>query len=262
MMTYALYILVALATVVLCAVGIVPSQEFVELLKWVVIVYAGSMTVITVADVFRARAPKIPDFDSCFPYPNTVPLAQQELDPAPAPPWGSLEGNVFSNPIGTGVPARFTNFVRSPDAPPTMTDAGDGSEIPVPLESYAVPPHPLGWRATAAPGHAEPWENGHLGGDDPRLFFDGDPRNVPSKDVAASVVHVPPRKRSLSDKRLFSDGDITSENNRAPVNRGLAEREKRVREANAEPNIVVLGDLESEIPKEEGEPTQSSTPPT
>lgn len=183
-MTHVLFIVVVLSTIALCALGIVPSAAFVEVIKWTVIVYASLMAVGTLtaagARVHEARSLRSgPPFDSCFPIGQAqVTSLGRELQI----PWGSLEGSVFESPIGAGVPAEFTNFVRSPDAPPTMTDAGDGSEIEVPVEEFV--------------------------------------------------------------------GDITVPRyalDRIPPNRGIAERERRAREANAEPNIVVLGD-DGEIP--------------
>jgi hypothetical protein len=237
-MTHVLFILVALATIALSALGIIPPDAFVEVIKWTVIVYAGLMAVgiLTAAGARVHEANSLragPVFDSCFP--TTTPVFYPPTDPQipwgslDGGAWGGLDGGVFSNPIGAGVPAKFTNFVRSSDAPPTMTDAGDGSEIAVPLETdVAIRPHPPGWSATAMPGHAEPREDLDGNGDrtawwpdsNHRLFYDGDPREVSSREA---VVHGAPR------------------------NRGLAEREKRAREANAEPNIVVLGD-DGEIP--------------
>lgn len=128
----------------LCGVGVLPSSEFVVIGKWVTVLYAASTTVVAVVRHVWPR-PAAPQFGN---------LAVTE---APTPPWiepdaemgvalpvgfGSLHDDVFSEPIGHGVPRNYTSMIRDRDAPPVTTDGADGSPVLVPSVTSPLPVDP------------------------------------------------------------------------------------------------------------------------
>ncbi len=142
-MTHVIHGLTILAAVLLCAAGFLPSDQFLELAKWVVIIYASSTIALRLLEVLRT--------------PATADLA--------VPPWaeegvglpinaGIFEDDAFADPMGSGVPRNYTSMVRDADAPPVTTENGDGLPVVVPIEhgppiDLEIDLPPLGWDSTS-----------------------------------------------------------------------------------------------------------------
>lgn len=124
----------------LCGVGVLPSSEFVDIGKWVTVLYAISTTMVAVVRHVWPR-PALPQFE------NLAVTEAPQFTGAVEGPWitpntemgvglplgfGSLHDDVFSEPIGDGVPRNYTSMIRDRDAPPVTTDAADGSSVLVP----------------------------------------------------------------------------------------------------------------------------------
>jgi hypothetical protein len=114
----------------LCALGNLPPDQFVDLAKWVTILYAASTTMVAIVRHIWPRpgnpAEVLPTFDSRAeaPPPDGVELG----------PFGSLGGDVFSEALGNGLPPNYTSMVRDENAPPVTTDGADGSPLTVPTD--------------------------------------------------------------------------------------------------------------------------------
>jgi hypothetical protein len=126
----------------LCAFGILPPDQFVELAKCVTILYAASTTMVAIvrhvwppsagAQFDNLAVTEAPTFHGAVEGPWIVPDAQDGVGLPNG--FGSLHDDVFSEPIGHGVPPNYTSMVRDHDAPPMTTDGADGSPVMVPME--------------------------------------------------------------------------------------------------------------------------------
>jgi len=116
----------------LCAFGMLPPDQFVDVAKWVTILYASSSTMVAVVRHIWPRPPR-----------DEVPAFTTDAIPWPSPqegvealgPFGSLEGDVFSDQLGDKLPANYTSMVRHYDAPPVTTEGADGATVTVPTET-------------------------------------------------------------------------------------------------------------------------------
>lgn len=123
----------------LCAFGVLPSGEFVDIGKWVTILYAISTTMVAIVRHVWPRptsqfenlaVTEAPRFTGAVEGPWITP--DTEMGVGLPLGFGSLHDDVFSEPIGHGVPRNYTSMVRDRDAPPVTTDAADGSSVLVP----------------------------------------------------------------------------------------------------------------------------------
>ncbi len=111
-----------------------PVLWFLELTKWVVIIYASAMTAAHltahVTETLRHHQ-AFAHSDPTWAWPQAnMQLVQQTPPPMPN---GIFDQDMFQGRMGEGLPP-FTNFVRAPDAPPGWTDSDDGSPIEIPVE--------------------------------------------------------------------------------------------------------------------------------
>lgn len=131
-MTHVFFGLTAAATFALCALGKLPSDQLVDLAKWLVVVYAASTTTVVLVGMIRPLGPAlrfdaITDADlSGFPSPE-----QGVSDPGNM---GVFEGDVFAGQLGHGLHANYTSFVRDEESPPVVTDSALGHPIMVPAD--------------------------------------------------------------------------------------------------------------------------------
>lgn len=124
----------------LCAFRVLPSGEFVDIGKWVTILYAISSTMVAVVrHVWPRPGISSPSFDNLAVtdaqtfnsrayFDDEMPQQGVSLQGG----FGSLHDDVFSEPIGDGVPPNYTSMLRDRDAPPVTTDGADGSPVLVP----------------------------------------------------------------------------------------------------------------------------------
>jgi len=118
----------------LCAFGLLPPEQFVDVAKWVTILYALS----TIVRHIWPRPPReevpacnLTDAPSMpWPWPGQPQEGVEALGP-----FGSLAGDVFSNQLGDRLPANYTSMVRDHDAPPVTTESADGAAVTVPSET-------------------------------------------------------------------------------------------------------------------------------
>lgn len=116
----------------LCAFRVLPSGEFVDIGKWVTILYAISTTMVAVVRHVWPR-PAMTDAPT-FTAPTWI-EPDGELGVGLPGGFGSLHDDVFAGPIGHGVPPNYTSMVRDHDVPPVTTEGADGSPVIVPSES-------------------------------------------------------------------------------------------------------------------------------
>lgn len=170
------------AAVLLCAAGVLPSDQFLELAKWVVILYTTSTVALRVVEAVR---------------PQTSDLAiPAQGDGGVGLPLNSgiFEDDVFSDAIGDGVPRNYTSMFRDAEAPPVTTEGVDGLPVVVPVDP--------GWHAATAPGHmpTEEMYSEGLG-----RFDDGDPRfkrvfSGPRPPLPRVSPLIPPPNRGLAER--------------------------------------------------------------
>lgn len=125
----------------LCALGILPPDQFVDLAKWLTILYAASTTMVAIvrhvwrrpatAEFDNLAVTNAPAFTGAVEGPWFAPEAQDGVGLPEG--FGSLHGDVFSEPIGRGVPPNYTSMVRDSDTEPVTTDGADGAPVLVPV---------------------------------------------------------------------------------------------------------------------------------
>lgn len=121
----------------LCAFGVLPADQFVDVAKWVTILYAASTTLVSVVRHVWPR-PASPQFENLAVTGSpTAPWLEPEAQHGVEflGPFGSLRDDVFSDAIGDGLPPNYTNMIRCHGAPPATTDGADGAPVTVPTES-------------------------------------------------------------------------------------------------------------------------------
>lgn len=139
-MGHAFFGLTMVGVLALCAFGGLPSGEFVDIGKWVTILYAISTTMVAVVrHVWPRPTPQFenlavteaPQFTGAVEGPWITPDTEMGV----GLPVGFGFDDVFSDAIGNGVPPNYTSMVRDRDAPPVTTESADGSPVMVPSES-------------------------------------------------------------------------------------------------------------------------------
>ena len=135
-MPHAFFGLTMAGCIALCAFGVLPSGQFVDIAKWSTILYAASTTVVTVVRHVwpRSRAPQFENLAVTDAPPSTWAEAN-----GVGLPWGfgSLRDDVFSGAMGEGVQPNYTSMVRDHNAPPVTTEGADGSPVLVPVAGHA-----------------------------------------------------------------------------------------------------------------------------
>ena len=130
---YAFHGLALAALVALCAVGILPSEQFVDLMKWVLVVCAAAVLPVSLASAIWPR----PDPE---PIPGISPEQWKAMYPSPEMGVGMplssgiFEEDVFSQTMGQDMPDNYTSLVRDADAPPGTTDRSDGIAVGIPVD--------------------------------------------------------------------------------------------------------------------------------
>jgi hypothetical protein len=138
-MSHVFFGLTTAGILVLCAFGLLPPDQFVDVAKWVTILYALSTTIVAVVRHIWQRPPR-----------DEVPMSMTDAPTMPWPgqpqegvealgPFGSLAGDVFSDQLGDNLPANYTSMVRDHDAPPVTTEGADGSTVTVPVRGAFLP---------------------------------------------------------------------------------------------------------------------------
>jgi len=139
-MPHAFFGLTTAGILALCAFGLLPPDQFVDVAKWVTILYALSTTVVAVVRHIWSRpgaAPTdAPTFDSRAYFDAETPdvAPQWPMGVESLGPFGTLDGDIFADALGDNLPPNYTSMVRDYGAPPTTTEGADGSVVTVPID--------------------------------------------------------------------------------------------------------------------------------
>lgn len=219
-MTHVFFWVITLATLGLCALGIMPSDQMVDLAKWMIVVYAVSTTSIVLVGMTRPlRLHRTRADDQVDDLAVTPTFSAPSQDPFCAPIQGTghwrnpgiFDQDLFANPIGHGLPDEFTNFTRDGDAPPVATESASGETVMVPSNGFELNDIEIECGPLGAPRAVH----------GPR--FPGD--TIPSIDFDGVFGPKPPIPHDYNRR----------EPPRPPSNRGLADRLQGR-------HVVVLGD--------------------
>lgn len=235
-MPHAFFGLTMASCIALCAFGVLPSDQFVDVVKWATILYAASTTVVTVVHRvwpvrLRKRLSNAVSEAPTFTAPSWVePEAQHGVEFLG--PFGSLRDDVFSDAIGDGLPPNYTNMIRCHGAPPATTDGADGAPVTVPTESEPSLENLSGRRPI---GGAPPLDFDGVFGPKPPIPHDYNRRGDPATEEQEQEIA----------ELLVEAGGIEAVRRRAE---NLASRAAAPRET-PDPNVVILGD-----PPSKGQP--------
>lgn len=151
MVIYLFHGLVFVTCAVLCFLGVLPADTFVDAIKWVLVCCGGAAALAKLGEVVSMR-PLAPSDFSAPPWDFPVPEVTQ-------PP---MYSGIFADKVGTDLGGEFgamniTNYSRRPGTMPQTTEGTDGEvEIPIEDDHDLPPPHPITARSVRLDGTLNP----------------------------------------------------------------------------------------------------------